>query len=346
MFDTKRYKNVCTELSAGTQPSSHVKCVKTVLDNTTSTLPYSVNLQKLDLPPSPFKYKEEVEIQPGLDYNDTRSDPDPVICSMVVSNSPEVSQISPATAHPPNLTSFSPSFLRSSETSAKLYAGIMYRKKQKILVVRHALTSFTTATFVTDKTINELKDGLLLCCLPLQLPQSTVYVDCSSELQNLISVKSLFKHNMVLNIGQVKNKDETLIFKQVNQELELELFKVDPSGNPVSAIDLLNAVHSLNSHIQSNGFSSKEMLSRHLSNRKHTRHTPPCTMSCGSLLFFENESSLYLPRQSSIQSVSKNKVPLRKSTRRKENVTAPRSSYLSDYDCYEIGDPYSSGSDR
>ena len=74
----------------GTQPSSHVKCVKTVLDNTTSTLPYSVNLQKLDLPPSPFKYKEEVEIQPGLDYNDTRSDPDPVICSMVVSNSPEV----------------------------------------------------------------------------------------------------------------------------------------------------------------------------------------------------------------------------------------------------------------
>ena len=48
----------------------------------------------------------------------------------------------------------------------KLVANIICRKKQKILVVNDALTSFFTATFLTDETVGELENGSLLCCLP------------------------------------------------------------------------------------------------------------------------------------------------------------------------------------
>ena len=115
----------------------------------------------MDLPPTPFKNKQDIGVRPKLDYHNARVCPDPAIYSVVIPDSPE---ISPVTNQPPDLTSIS----LTSETSEKLSAGILSRKKQKILVVRHVLTSFTTATFITDDTANDLKDGLLLCCLPFQ----------------------------------------------------------------------------------------------------------------------------------------------------------------------------------
>ena len=106
-----------------------------------------------------------------------------------------------------------------------------------------------------DETNNDLTQCLLLCCLPFQGTQSSLKVNCTYELQNLINWDVLTQHNIILDVTGLKHMDFNYISKQANQELELELLKTDPSGSPVSAKGLLNAVFSLNSNKHSKGSS-------------------------------------------------------------------------------------------
>ena len=156
-------------------------------------------------------------------------------------------------------------FKESSSPSAKipgerLAADVICRKKQKILVVRDCLTSFTCATFINDETAAEYKNALILCCLPLKFNKSTIRVDCAPALQKLISNDSLASHGISLDMGNPKNVNKNPVAEKANQELEKELLKVEPTGNPISAVVLLQAVCLLNSRIRSCGLSSREMF--------------------------------------------------------------------------------------
>ena len=156
-------------------------------------------------------------------------------------------------------------FEESSSPSAqvpgeKLAADIICRKKQKILVVRDCLTSFTSATFVNDETAGEYKRALILCCLPLKFEKSTVRVDCAPALKTLTNDESLSIHGIVRDVGNPKNVNKNPVAEKANQELEKELLKADPSGKPVSAVILLQAVCVLNSRIRSSGLSAREMF--------------------------------------------------------------------------------------
>jgi len=122
------------------------------------------------------------------------------------------------------------------------------------------LTSYTSATFVTNETAPEYRKALILCCLPLKFDQSTVRVDCAPALQKLKSDNSLAAHGIKLDLGNSKNVNKNPVAEKANQELEAELLRVDPSGSPVSAVTLLQAVQVLNSRIRSCGLSSREML--------------------------------------------------------------------------------------
>ena len=156
-------------------------------------------------------------------------------------------------------------FDESSSPSAdtpgqQLAADVICRKKQKILIVRDCLTSFTSATFINDESAAEYKKALVLCCLPLKFGQSTIRVDCAPALRNLSKDLTLHQHGLVLDLGNPKNVNKNPVAEKANQELEKELLKVDPSGNPVSAVTLLQAVCVLNSRIRSCGLSSREMF--------------------------------------------------------------------------------------
>ena len=142
----------------------------------------------------------------------------------------------------------------------KLAADVICRKKQKILVVRDCLTSFTSATFISDESSLEYKNALILCCLPLKFGQSTVRVDCAPALRKLAKDITLNHHGIILDLGNPKNANKNPVAEKANQELEKELLKVDPSGNPISAVMLLQAVCVLNSRIRSCGLSSREMF--------------------------------------------------------------------------------------
>ena len=200
-------------------------------------------------------------------------------------------------------------------------------RSKKILVVRDYLTSFTSATFLSNESAEECKNGLILCCLPLQFNQSVVRVDCAPSLQKLKREDSLRHYNILLEIGQAKNINKNPVAERANQELEAELLKVDPTGNPVSAVTLLKAVCILNSRIRSNGLSSREMIPRldqisgkHLSfedqllsdkqgeakskNHSHSAKSkakgaplaPPAMANPGSLVYLKDEGSKFKPR--------------------------------------------------
>ena len=52
------------------------------------------------------------------------------------------------------------------------------------------------------------------------------------------------------------------VAERANQELELEIIKIDSSGKAISAATLCKAVNVLNTRIRGNGLSSKEMFFR------------------------------------------------------------------------------------
>ena len=156
-------------------------------------------------------------------------------------------------------------FQESSSSSAvvpgeKLAADVICRKKQKILVVRDCLTSFTSATFISNETAPEYRNALILCCLPIKFDNSIVRVDCAPALSKLANDYSLSAQGIFLDLGNPKNINKNPVAEKANQELEKELLKVDPTGNPVSAVVLLQAIRVLNSRIRSSGLSSREML--------------------------------------------------------------------------------------
>ena len=135
-------------------------------------------------------------------------------------------------------------------------------RNRKSLWFAITFTSLTSATFVSDESAEECKNGLILCCLPLQFNNSVVRVDCAPSLQKLKRLGSLSQYNIILEVGEAKNIHKNPVAERANQELEAELLKVDLTGNPVSAVTLLKSVCILNSRIRSNGLSAKEMMTR------------------------------------------------------------------------------------
>ena len=86
---------------------------------------------------------------------------------------------------------------------------------------------------------------------------STVRVHCSFSIQNLVMLDSLVTHRIILTGVGLSNINNHTITNTAKLE---ELYKLDASGNPVSASDLLRIVCMLNSFIHPNGLSSRQML--------------------------------------------------------------------------------------
>ena len=141
-----------------------------------------------------------------------------------------------------------------------LAADVICRAGQKILVVRDTLTSFTAATFIQNETASEYRDAIMMCTLPMKSEISNVRVDCAPGLRALEFDVNLKSMGICLDFGRTKNINKNPVAEKANQELELEILKLDPSGKPISAITLTKAVCVLNTRIRHMGLSSKEML--------------------------------------------------------------------------------------
>ena len=142
----------------------------------------------------------------------------------------------------------------------KLAADVICRDKQKILVVRDTLSSYTAATFIANETADEYRDALIICCLPMKVSSASVRVDCAPSLKCLSKDKDLMSMGIVLDLGSAKNPNKNPVAEKANQELELELLKTVPSGATVSAASLTKSVLVLNvrnTHPQNRSFNKR-----------------------------------------------------------------------------------------
>ena len=218
-----------------------------------------------------------------------------------------------------------------SHPGSSLAADVICRAGQKILVVRDTLTSFTAATFIQNETASEYRDAIMLCTLPMKAEVSEVRVDCAPGLKSLERDIGLKSAGIKLDFGRVKNKNKNPVAEKANQELEIEILKLDPSGKPISAITLTKAVCVLNSRIRHMGLSAKEMFfgrdqisgerldftdnllgesqshlrkQNHLSSAKSKakggNRPPSSDISVGSVVFLKQEGSKFKSRESYI----------------------------------------------
>ena len=127
----------------------------------------------------------------------------------------------------------------------------MQRSKQKILVLRDNLTSYTQATIIEK----ELKDNLCeaLITLAYNIRNNNIMeirVDTHTSFQALQEDEILEDNKIKLVVGDEKNVNKNSVAEKAIQELEDELAKLSPGRNMIGNIVLSKAVFALNSRIR------------------------------------------------------------------------------------------------
>ena len=142
-------------------------------------------------------------------------------------------------------------------------ADVIKRKSQSIFAMRDIHSSFTTASIILDEKALSLRSALLNGSYFIRAPNCTIRVDNAPGFRALKDDRVLASYGIILNFGNVKNINKNPSAEKCNQELELELLKVNPSSSPVAQLTLQKAIDSLNSRIRNRGLSAKEIVLCH-----------------------------------------------------------------------------------
>ena len=94
---------------------------------------------------------------------------------------------------------------------------------------------------------------------PTHPPEAVVRTDPAPGFQCPINDKLLAHHNIQIEFGRVKNKNKNPIADKCVQELENELLRQEPGGDPITSLQLSVATAQLNSRLRSQGLSSREI---------------------------------------------------------------------------------------
>ena len=222
-------------------------------------------------------------------------------------------------------------FVQSSSTSPstigeQFAADVIKRNTQAIFALRDIHSAFTTASVIPDEKASSLRSALLLCSF-LRTPNCTVRVDNAPGFKSLKNDADLRSKGISIDLGNVKNINKNPCAEKCNQELELELLKIDSTGAPVSDVVLQSAVDTLNSRIRNRHLSAKEIVTcrdqithkplsvddkllsqrqeelRHQNHKTSARSKAPNaplaakpTLTLGSLVYIKTEGDKFHPR--------------------------------------------------
>ena len=148
----------------------------------------------------------------------------------------------------------------ASKPGEVFYADILKRTRQRILVTRDVHSSFTVASIVPDETAESLRNGLIIGTCNIRASSSAIYVDSAPGFKTLKDDTLLKKHGISVEFGRVKNKNAVSVADKSIQELEREMLNVDPSGGPLSEVQLQLVIEVLNTRIRNRGLSAREIL--------------------------------------------------------------------------------------
>ena len=167
-----------------------------------------------------------------------------------------------ALKHVPNIATEQTTTDPPSAVGATFAADIMKRARQLILVVRECVSSYTVSVLVKDERSATLRDALIQLCAelcPLDGPSALIRTDPAPAFKSLVNDELLGRHRIMLELGRAKNPNKNPVAERAIQELEEELLRQDPHGEPISPTLLAVATARLNTRIRSRGLSAREI---------------------------------------------------------------------------------------
>ena len=141
-------------------------------------------------------------------------------------------------------------------------ADVLVRERQKILVLRESVTSFTSTRIIQDERHETLRDNLICLCVelrPLDGPLAVIRTDNAPCFKALRDDAILKQHGIQIELGQCKNPNKNPVAERAVQEFEDELLKHNLPGI-ITERELAVVTARLNSRIRSRGISAREML--------------------------------------------------------------------------------------
>ena len=151
--------------------------------------------------------------------------------------------------------------LQSPIPGSQFACDVMRRSRQKIMVIRDTLTSYTMARIIPNEQANTLRSAIIETTADLKSAQgATIRVDGATSFQALLHDPGLESHGLSLQMGRLKNVNKNPVAEKGVQELEIELRKRYPDGRSITPSELAVTVATLNSRIRSRGLSAKEIL--------------------------------------------------------------------------------------
>ncbi len=152
-----------------------------------------------------------------------------------------------------------------SSVGSNFAADIIRRNRQMILAMCEEVTKFTVATFLDSEQHSSILKGLkelLYHVHPTCSATATVKVDPAPGMKSLVRTQPLQNINIVLELGEAKNKNKLATIDKQIQELENEFVRIEGTGSKLDKENLSCALSALNSRIRSCGLSSYEQWHR------------------------------------------------------------------------------------
>ena len=140
-------------------------------------------------------------------------------------------------------------------------ADVLRRSKQFILVLQDTSTSFTSASIIPDEKTATLLDNLSTLFVALHSPDgppATIRVDPAPGFQALKNDPALLTLGITLEIGRAKNINKNLVAEKAVAEVEEELRRQAPNGEPITQLGLSITISRLNSRLRRQGLSAYE----------------------------------------------------------------------------------------
>lgn len=136
---------------------------------------------------------------------------------------------------------------------------VMKRSKQLVLVLRETVTSYTSTMFLKDETHKEIRDGIIILGSGIKCVGTSIRVDPGPGLVALVDDAILKSHDILLEVGRIKNPNKNPVAERAIKELGDAVLKLSPEGGPISQVTLAIATTAINSKIRRDGLSSREL---------------------------------------------------------------------------------------
>ena len=141
------------------------------------------------------------------------------------------------------------------------FGDFLRRAQQHIFVIRDTFFSYTLTKLLPDKQASTINVALIETTAELKPPSGcTVRVDGALPFQSLLQDSDLRFLGIDFDLARLMNCKKSPVAEKAIQELERDLKRAHPDGNPISQSQLALATATLNLRLRNGGPSAREIV--------------------------------------------------------------------------------------